>query len=89
MGPKDVDRRANSVDPDQTRSSLIWVYTVCPHLSVQKLRVITASIYCLHICFDLCIQKLFAATPVHVIYLHKQNYKRDTICKQKTGIEKL
>ena len=29
---------ANSVDPDQ---SLIWVYIVCPDLSVGKLRVIT------------------------------------------------
>ena len=34
MHPKDADRIANNVDPDQTRSSLIWVYTVCPELSV-------------------------------------------------------
>ena len=41
MSPKDVDRIANPVDPDQaTRSSLIRVYTVCPDLSVQKLRII-------------------------------------------------
>ena len=38
MCPKDVDKIANSVDPDQTRSSLIWVFTVCPDLSVWKLR---------------------------------------------------
>ena len=37
MCPKDVDKIANSVDPDQ-RSSLIWVCTVCPLLSVRKLR---------------------------------------------------
>ena len=36
----------NSEDPDQTapRSSLIWVCTVCPDLSVRKLRVITVSL---------------------------------------------
>ena len=41
MGPKDADRMANSVDPDQT-APLIWVYTVCPHpdMSVRKLRII-------------------------------------------------
>ena len=44
MGPKDADGMANSVDPDQTRSSLVWVYTVCPDLSVRKLRIITESI---------------------------------------------
>ena len=31
MGQKDADGMANSVDPDQ-RSSLIWVYIVCPDL---------------------------------------------------------
>ena len=42
MHPKDADGIANSVDPDQTaRSSLIWVCTVCPGLSVRKLRNIT------------------------------------------------
>ena len=40
MGPKDADKMTNSVDPDQTESSLIWVYTVCPCLSVWKLRII-------------------------------------------------
>ena len=54
MRPKDTDGMANSVDPDETDpngkqcrprsddcsswSSLIWVYTVCPGLSVRKLR---------------------------------------------------
>ena len=48
MHPKDADRIADSVDPDQTAPSrtwvpdqtapsLIWVYTVCSDLFVQKL----------------------------------------------------
>ena len=47
MSPNDADGMANSVDPDQTaplgasRSSLILVCTVCPSLSVRKLRNIT------------------------------------------------
>ena len=43
MGPNDADGMANSVDPDQTapRSSLIRVCTVCPGISVRKLRIIT------------------------------------------------
>ena len=32
---------ANSEDPDQSRSSLIWVCSVCPDLSVRKFRIIT------------------------------------------------
>ena len=53
LGPKDTDRTANSVDPDQTasRSSLIWVCTVCLDLPVWKLRIITiisvvANVFC-------------------------------------------
>ena len=41
--PNDADGMADSVDPDQTRSSLIWVCTVCPGISVRKLRIITIS----------------------------------------------
>ena len=39
MSPNDADGMANSVDPDQSapRSSLIWVCTVCPGISVRKL----------------------------------------------------
>ena len=37
MHPKDTDWMASSVD---SRSSLIWVGTVCPDLSVRKLRII-------------------------------------------------
>ena len=44
---------ANSVDPDQ-RSSLIWVCTVCPDLSVLKLKIITVDqdlcIFWMHYC---------------------------------------
>ena len=36
MSPNDADGMANSVDPDQ-----IWVSTVCPGISVWKLRIIT------------------------------------------------
>ena len=39
MRPKDTDGMANSVNP--SRSSLIWVYTVCSDLSVRKFRNIT------------------------------------------------
>ena len=41
MSPKQADGMANSVHRGQTRSSLIWVYTVCLGLSVQKLRINT------------------------------------------------
>ena len=43
MRPKNADRMANSVDPDQT---VVWVYTVCPNTSVRKLRIIyTVHVY--------------------------------------------
>ena len=40
MSPNDADRMANSVDPHQT-APLIWVCTVCPGISVRKLRIVT------------------------------------------------
>ena len=55
MGTKDAHVMANGVDPDQTAPlgavqyrpwsdcCLIWVYTVCPDLSVQKLRNFTVK----------------------------------------------
>ena len=44
MRPKDAEGIAKSVDPDQTvPSSMIWVCTVCPGLSVRKLRIISGS----------------------------------------------
>ena len=46
MCPNDADRTANSVDPDQTAPlGLIWVYTVCPDLSIRKLRKITVIVF--------------------------------------------
>ena len=45
MCPKDAGGMANSVDLDQTAmSNLIRVYTVCPDLSVRKLRIITVRL---------------------------------------------
>ena len=43
MSPKDVVRMANSVDLNQTTSSLICVHTVFPGLSVRKLRIINGN----------------------------------------------
>ena len=46
MSPNDADGMANSVDPDpDCSSSLIWVCTVCPGISVQKLRIITVTVF--------------------------------------------
>ena len=42
MHPKDADGIANSADPDQT-APLILVSTVCPNLSVRKLRSIAVD----------------------------------------------
>ena len=50
MDPQDADRMVNNVDPDQVGlqsdpdCSLIWVYTVCPALSVRNLRNITVFV---------------------------------------------
>ena len=51
MHRKDAGGIENSVDPDQTapRSSLIWVCTFCPSLSVWKLRIITVCF--IQVCF--------------------------------------
>ena len=50
MHPKDAEGIANSVDPDQTApdqtAPLIWVCTVCPDLSVRKLRNIMVQPFC-------------------------------------------
>ena len=43
MSPNGTDGMANSVDPDQTARSLIWVCTVCPDISVRKLRIIMVT----------------------------------------------
>ena len=44
MSPNDENGMANSVDPDQTAPQ-IWVYTVCPGISVRKLRIITVFLF--------------------------------------------
>ena len=47
MHPKDADGIAKQCRPKQcrpsSRSSLIWVYTVCPDLPVPKLRIIMVA----------------------------------------------
>ena len=48
MSPNDADGMANSADPDQTaprRSSLIWVCTVFPGMSVRKVKNITVMVF--------------------------------------------
>ena len=56
MHPKDAEGIANSVDPDQTapRSRLIWVCTVCPDMSIRKLRKITVKLSDTMINKELC-----------------------------------
>ena len=43
MPPKDAERMANSVDPDQTalKSSLIRIYTVCSDIHVPIFKIFT------------------------------------------------
>ena len=46
MPPKDVERMANSANPDQTapnKSSLIRIYTVCSDIHVPILRIFMVS----------------------------------------------
>ena len=54
MSPKDADRKANSVDPDQTAPApggAVLVYIVCLDLSVRKVRIITVVLYHWHLKF--------------------------------------
>ena len=45
MSPNDADGMANGVDLIRLQAApLIWVCTVCPDLSVRKLRIITVDI---------------------------------------------
>ena len=41
MPQKDVDRMANSVDPDQTAPCLIRIYTVCSDIHVPIFKIFT------------------------------------------------
>ena len=46
MSPNDAGGMAHTVDPDQTAPrGLIWVCTVCPGISVRKLRIMTVSVW--------------------------------------------
>ena len=46
MPPKDEERMANSVDPDQTilKSSLMRLYTVCSDIHVPIFRIFTVYV---------------------------------------------
>ena len=45
MAPKDVDRMANTVDPDQTApEELIRIYTVCSDIHVPIFRIVMVII---------------------------------------------
>ena len=44
MPQEDIDEIANSDEPDQT-ASLIWVCTVCPDLTIHKLRKYGINFY--------------------------------------------
>ena len=48
MPQKDVDRMANSLDPDQTASSLTRIYTVCSDIYIPIFRIFTVSRSSLH-----------------------------------------
>ena len=75
---------ANSVDPDLTvssRSSLIWVCTVCPGISVQNLRTIT--VYCCRLAGIVTLvtllttkQRFFSVSPV-THYDSLQNFQNE------------
>ena len=45
MPPKDVERMANSVDPDQTAPNEIRIYTVCSDIHVPIFRIFTVGLY--------------------------------------------
>ena len=48
MNPNNADGMVNSVDCDQTATlgaTLLWVCTVCPGISVRKLRIITVTMF--------------------------------------------
>ena len=79
MSPKDADGMANSVDSDQTRSSLIWVYTVCPGQSVRQLRIITGTNFFMAVKWYLILwETVFFKTRVTKAYILQ---KRDHGCK--------
>ena len=78
----DAERMANSVDPDQT-APLICAYTVCPDLSVRKLKIITVGLQTRATPWDLillpCDIQTGRLTPQpHKTFLrHHENYCND------------
>ena len=71
MSPNDADGMANSVDPDQTAPSLIWVCTVCPGISVRKLRIITV----LYFSIAIYEKQQYAALQKNITMKKKQKLK--------------
>ena len=76
MCTKDADRMANSVDLDQTRSSLIWVYTVSPDpdqtaVSQNKVSVLVIDLLkslgvLMDFCKINCVQYLYASNSLRI-----------------------
>ena len=67
LHPKDADRMANSVDPDQTAPGAVrsgsTLVTVCTDLSVRKLRIIT-------VCDNLGIIFHFSEWCLYSVYIY-------------------
>ena len=81
MHPKDAEGIANSVDLDQTAPP-IWVCTVCPDLSVRKLRKITVIITVGQLCLRITVSKIFYLGK-YVIFYQKTNKQKFTKNKKK------
>ena len=69
MCPKDADRMANSVDPDQ-----IEVHTLCPDLSVWKFRIITLFIAL----SEACLRSYYKETTFVNIVCHLSLFNKFT-----------
>ena len=76
MSPNDTDGMANSVDSD--RSSLIWVCTVCPGISVRKHRIITVYSFWKKKLHDGCFPGCFWDNQLGDAGQHL-NYKKITV----------
>ena len=71
MHPKDAKGIANSVDPDQTALDPDQTCTVCPDLSVGKLRKNTVEGAIYTVCPDLHSWVLGLALPIKMILMHE------------------
>ena len=80
MPQKDVDRLANSVDPDQ--SSLIRIYTVCSDIYVPIFRIFTVSCVSTYLCMLILlifrallkVKKHFSIAPVLFFIFFDQKF---------------